>query len=69
MNPKLSTYISDRGYGYSMQALDDTEIIYYDRKIYALKSLRIRVLDWYHFYLNHIGGSRLSKTIISQAAR
>ena len=24
--------------------------------------MRRRVLDWYHFYLNHPGGGRLTKT-------
>ena len=47
-----------------MQALDDVEIIWYDSKIYDLKILRRRVLDWYHFYLNHLGGSILAKTIL-----
>ena len=59
----LSTYISDRVSGYSKKELDDVEIICYDSKIYVPKSLRRRVLDWYHFYLNHSGGSRLAKTI------
>ena len=38
------------------------EIICYDSKIYVPQSLRRRVLDWYHLYLNHPGGSRLAKT-------
>ena len=46
-----------------MQALGDVEIIWYDNKIYVLKSLRRRVLDWYHLFINHTGGSRLAKTI------
>ena len=44
-NSKLSTYISGRRYGYYKQALDDIEIIFYDRKIYVPQALRIRVLD------------------------
>ena len=46
-----------------MQELDDVEIICYDSKLYVPKSLRRHVLDLYHFYLNHPGGSRLAKTI------
>ena len=46
-----------------MQALNSVEIIFYDRKIYVPQSLYRRVLDWYHFYLNHPGGSRLAKKI------
>ena len=63
INYKLSTYISYQVYGYPMQALDNVEIIYYDRKLYMPQSMRRRVLDWYHFYLNHPGGSRLAKKI------
>ena len=46
-----------------MQELDDVEIICYDRNIYVLQSICRRVLDWYHFYLNQPGGTRLAKTI------
>ena len=63
INSNLSTYISDRVSSYSMQELDNIEIICYDSKIYVPQSLRRHVLDWYHFYLNHPGGSRLAKTI------
>ena len=63
MNSKLSTYILDRGSGYSMQALNDVEIICYDSKIYVSQSLCRRVLYLYHFYLNHPGGSRLAEII------
>ena len=59
----ISTYISDRGSGYFKQELDDIKIIYYDSKINIPQSLRRRVLDWYHFYINHPGGSRLDKII------
>ena len=62
INSKLSTYISDRRSGYSIQELEDVEIICYDSKIYVPKSLRRLLLDWYHFYLNHPGGSRHAKT-------
>ena len=46
-----------------MQELDDIKRICYDSKIYVPQSLRRCVLYWYHFYLNHPGGSRLSKKI------
>ena len=61
MNPKLSTYISYQGSGYSMQAIDNVDIIFYDKKIYVPQSLHIHVLDWHHFCLNHPSGSRLAK--------
>ena len=46
-----------------MQALYYVEIICYDRKIYVPQILRRCVLDLYHFYLNHLVGSRLAKQI------
>ena len=46
-----------------MQSLDDVEIIFYDSKIYVPQSLRKHVIDWYHLYLNHSGGSTLAKRI------
>ena len=46
-----------------MQELDNVKIICYDSKIYVPQSLCRRVLDWYHFYINHPGGSRLAKII------
>ena len=63
IDSKLSTYISDRGSGYSMEYIDDVEIICYDRKVYVPQSLHIHGIDWYNFYLNQPGGSRLLKTI------
>ena len=46
-----------------MQELDDVNMICYDSKIYVPQSMRICVLDFYHFYLNHSCGSRIAKTI------
>ena len=63
VNTKVSAYILDQGYGYPKQALDNANIICYDRKIYLPKTLRRHVLDWYRLYINHPGGSRLAKKI------
>ena len=63
INSKLSTYILDHVSGYSMQALNGVEIICYDIKIYVPQTLCRRVIDWYHFYLNHPDGSRIAKII------
>ena len=46
-----------------MQELGDVQIICYYSKIYVPQSLHRRVVDLYHLYINHPGGSRLSKTI------
>ena len=45
------------------QVLDGVELIYYDSKIYMPQNLRIFMLDWYHLYLSHPGGSILVNTI------
>ena len=52
MNSNLSTYISDRGSGYSIQELDNVKIICYDIKIYVPQTRCRHVLDCYHFYPN-----------------
>ena len=46
-----------------MQELGNVKIICCDSKIYRPQSLRRCVLDWYHFYINHPGGSIISKLI------
>ena len=39
------------------------ELIHYDQKIYVPKSLRERVVDWYHKFLVHPGRTRMEATI------
>ena len=60
LNDKLRAYISYQGSGHSKQDIDEVKIICYDRKNYVLQTLCRHVLDWYHFYLKHPGGSRLA---------
>ena len=60
---KLRAYILYWVSGYSKQVLDEVKIICYDRKFHIPQTLRRCVLDWYHFYLYHPGGSMLDKTI------
>ena len=61
INSKLSTYISDRGSGYSRQALNEVKIIFYYSKIYVPQTLHRRVLYWCQLYIYHPGGSDLQK--------
>ena len=49
--------------GYSHQVLDNVEIICFDKKIYVMLTICIHVLDWYHFCIDHPGGSRLRNNI------
>ena len=64
VNSKLRAYIYDKGYSYSTQALDDVEIILYNRKMYLPQSMRRYMLYWYHLCINHTGGSRLAKKTV-----
>ena len=44
--------------------IDDHKLITYNNKIYIPpSSLRIRIISWYHHFLCHPGGDRLSNTI------
>ena len=60
---KLSKDLEDKYSGYNKQVLEDVELIFYKNKIYVPQCLRRCTLDWYHFYLNHLGGDRLAKTL------
>ena len=42
---------------------DTHEIILYKNKIYVLQPLRERMLNWYHHYLSHPGGTCLAKIV------
>lgn len=43
--------------------VEGINLIHYCKKIYVPKSLRRRALAWYHHYLCHPGGDRLSNTL------
>ena len=59
----LSTNLKNKIKEFKTQVIDDVKIYILNNKIYVPKSLRRRTLDWYHFYLNHLGGDRLAKTL------
>ena len=63
IDSKTIGYMRDWISSYSQQELNNIEIICFDKKIYVLLTIYIRVLDWYHSYLNHTGGRRLVNTI------
>ena len=61
-NSKLSkNLLEDKDFDYNKQVIDDVELIFYKNKIYVPQCLRM--LDWYHLYLNHPGGDWLAKTL------
>ena len=52
-NSKISAYMQGCRYGYSKQALENIEIIYFNIRIYTPKTLLWKELYWYHLYINH----------------
>ena len=52
----------DKRYGYPQKELDYVKIICFYNKNYALLTLRIRVIDCHHFYINYSIRSRLTNT-------
>ena len=62
-NSKLTKDLEDKDSGYNKQMLNDAELIFYKNKIYVPQCLRRCTLDWYHFYLNHLEGDQLAKTL------
>ena len=56
LEQKLSGYYKDN-------SLYDTELILHEKRIYVPISLRSKVIEWYHHYLNHPGAERLNKTL------
>ena len=74
---KLKEYVRDPKSAYTRTNFYDNEVILFKNKIYIPIVLRKQILNWYHLYLCHPGGTRLGKTIqqscdwpglISQAA-
>jgi hypothetical protein len=50
---------------YSIQHVEEYDLLCYKEKIYIHQSLRQRVLSWYHEYLLHPGQTRTEKTIMN----
>ena len=68
-NPKSWLQIAEQKKlsGYTVEEIDDFLIFCHEGKIYVPEILRGRTLDWYHYFLEHPGGDRLSQTIGSIA--
>jgi hypothetical protein len=62
-NSKLKAMLDDASHGFYKTMIDDVELIMYQDRIYIPHSIRDRVLNWFHHYLNHPGGDRLGNTI------
>ena len=48
---------------YATKIINDIESIHLNDKIYIPEPLRLKILNWYHHFLNHPGETRLAKTI------
>ena len=46
-----------------LKVINDVEVQTYKDKIYIPASLREKVLNWYHHYLQHPGASRMERTL------
>jgi len=55
--------LKDSKSGYCKYDLEGHTVIMHKKCIYIPKSLRGRLIRWYHHFLCHPGGRRLSKTI------
>ena len=63
-NSKIKQLLKTQSSGfYKDKSLYDTELILHEKRIYVPKSLRSKVIEWYHHYLNHPGAERLNKTL------
>ena len=60
---ELKDLLKDSKSGYYNYDLEGHKVIMYKKCIYIPKSLRGRLIRWYHHFLCHPGGRRLSKTI------
>ena len=48
---------------YTRKTIQGVELLLENNKIYVPKTLRKKVMDWYHYYLCHPGSTRLYKTL------
>ena len=63
-NSKIKQLLKQQSSGfYKDNSLYDTELILHDKRIYVPKSLRSKVIEWYHHYVNHPGAERRNKTL------
>ena len=60
---ELRTALLDPKSQWEYTEVEGINLIHYCKKIYVPKSLRRRALAWYHHYLCHPGGDRLSNTL------
>ena len=52
----LKTLINNKNSGYTINNIDNFQLVLKDDKIYIPESMRETTLNWYHHYLNHPEG-------------
>ena len=60
---RLREYVSDHKSPYNEAKLHGEHVLLYKDKLYILKALQERVVNWCHWYLFHPGSTQLAKTI------
>ena len=60
---KLSKLLANEKSGYHKQVYEGHDLVMYKDKLYIPKSIQGRLLQWYHHFLCHPGGTRLAKTL------
>ena len=48
---------------YKPQLVEDIQVLCKDGKLFILKELQKQAVEWYHYYLQHPGTTRLEETL------
>jgi hypothetical protein len=56
-------YKNDKSKRYSLKKVEGVELIHFEGRIFIPKTLRERIIAWYHTYLVHPGKTRMEATI------
>ena len=56
-------FVQDKNNVFTSNLINDVEVICINNKIYIPEPLRLKILNWYHHFLNHPGATRLENTI------
>ena len=60
---EMRTALDDPNSSWDYREVEGVKLLHFSEKIYVPKSLRNKVITWYHHYLCHPGGDRLASTL------
>ena len=63
LSTKIRTYLNKASYDWKYKPVKGIKLVHYCDMIYVPKTLHVRVLKWYHCYLQHTGGDILAQTL------